>query len=165
MRLKIYNMKHCRHVYNVPNASQRVTPFNIHWTRTAYTYKIIRKRSKKQTKKLNDTLQPSLHDLRKVRVGSISFLILINASSTIGPHVLRSTWYSCIRGLSRVFSGFYVKTRDWYNNEMLPLPGKVVAILPFPLCTCTIYVPICKLGISLVLDCFLLPLLEELIVL
>lgn len=30
---------------------------------------------------------PSLHDLRKVKVGSISFLILIRASNTIGPHL------------------------------------------------------------------------------
>lgn len=30
---------------------------------------------------------PSLHDLRKVKVGSISFLILINASKIIGPHL------------------------------------------------------------------------------
>ena len=29
---------------------------------------------------------PSLHDLLKVKEGSISFLIFINASKTIGPH-------------------------------------------------------------------------------
>jgi len=34
---------------------------------------------------------PSRHDRRKVSVESISFLILISASRTIGPHVLRST--------------------------------------------------------------------------
>ena len=30
---------------------------------------------------------PSRHDLRNVKVGSISFFILINASSTIGPQL------------------------------------------------------------------------------
>lgn len=34
---------------------------------------------------------PSLQDLRKVKVGSTSFLILINASRTIGPHLFKST--------------------------------------------------------------------------
>ena len=34
---------------------------------------------------------PSRQDRRKVSVGSISFLILISASSTIGPHLSRST--------------------------------------------------------------------------
>src|SRR5665213_623055 len=34
---------------------------------------------------------PSRHDRRKVSVWSTSFLILIRASSTIGPHVSRST--------------------------------------------------------------------------
>ena len=33
---------------------------------------------------------PSLHDLLKVNVGSISFLILIIASRTIGPHFDKS---------------------------------------------------------------------------
>ena len=61
---------------------------------------------------------PSLQDLLNVSVGSISFLILIRASSTIGPHVFRSTWYSCIRGLSPGLSGSCVKATliqlyDW----------------------------------------------------
>ena len=61
---------------------------------------------------------PSLHDLLNVRVGSISFLILIRASSTIGPHVFRSTWYTCIRGLSPGLSGSCIKATliqlyDW----------------------------------------------------
>ena len=34
---------------------------------------------------------PSRQERRKVSVGSISFLILIRASSTIGPQALRST--------------------------------------------------------------------------
>ena len=37
---------------------------------------------------------PSLQDRRKVSVGSISFLILIRASNTMGPHEFRSTSYS-----------------------------------------------------------------------
>ena len=37
---------------------------------------------------------PSRQDLLKVRVGSISFLILMRASSTIGPQAFRSTSYS-----------------------------------------------------------------------
>ncbi|KAI8023981.1 hypothetical protein LOK49_LG03G01421 [Camellia lanceoleosa] len=32
---------------------------------------------------------PSRHDRRKVRVGSISFLILMRALRTMGPHSLR----------------------------------------------------------------------------
>ena len=61
---------------------------------------------------------PSLQDLLNVSVGSISFLILIRASSTIGPHVFRSTWYSCIRGLSPGLSGSCIKATliqlyDW----------------------------------------------------
>lgn len=43
---------------------------------------------------------PSRHERLKVTVGSISFLILIKASSTIGPHEFKSTSYSCILGLS-----------------------------------------------------------------
>ena len=35
----------------------------------------------------HDPQIPSLHDRRKVKVGSISFLILMRASSTIGPHL------------------------------------------------------------------------------
>ena len=52
------------------------------------------------------TFVPSRQDLRNVKVGSISFLILMRASSTIGPQVLRSTLYSCIYGFSPGFSGF-----------------------------------------------------------
>jgi hypothetical protein len=40
---------------------------------------------------------PSLQDRRNVRVGSISFLILISASKTIGPTALRSSVYSFIK--------------------------------------------------------------------
>ena len=43
---------------------------------------------------------PSRHERLKVRVGSISFLILMSASSTMGPQWLRSTSYSCMWGLS-----------------------------------------------------------------
>lgn len=35
----------------------------------------------------HDPQIPSLHDLLKVKVGSISSFILINASKTIGPHL------------------------------------------------------------------------------
>merc|ERR1712190_603791 len=48
---------------------------------------------------------PSLQLLLKVRLGSISFLILMRASSTMGPQLLRSTLYSSILGLSPGFSG------------------------------------------------------------
>lgn len=36
---------------------------------------------------------PSLQLRRKVRVGSISFLILIKASKTIGPHLKEGKYY------------------------------------------------------------------------
>jgi len=39
---------------------------------------------------------------RKDRVGSMSFLILISASRTIGPQVSRSTWYVSTLGFSPV---------------------------------------------------------------
>ena len=50
-------------------------------------------------------VSPSRQDLLKVNVGSISFLILMSASNTIGPQLFRSTLYSCIRGLSPGLSG------------------------------------------------------------
>lgn len=43
---------------------------------------------------------PSRHDRLNVSVESSSFLILSSASSIIGPHVLRSTWYFCEWGFS-----------------------------------------------------------------
>ena len=43
--------------------------------------------------RLTQSHPPSRHDLLKVSDGSISFLILINASRTIGPQELRSTSY------------------------------------------------------------------------
>lgn len=41
---------------------------------------------------------PSLQLLLKVKVGSTSFLILIRASSIIGPVLFRSSVYDCILG-------------------------------------------------------------------
>ena len=55
-----------------------------------------------------DPQMPSRHDLRNVSVGSISFLILMSASSTIGPQAFRSTSYSCMVGLSPALSGFHL---------------------------------------------------------
>jgi hypothetical protein len=49
---------------------------------------------------------PSRQLLRKVRVGSISFLIRMSASSIIGPVLLRSSSYVCILGFSEGASGF-----------------------------------------------------------
>jgi hypothetical protein len=43
---------------------------------------------------------PSRQERRKVSVGSISFLILISASSTIGPQLPRSTSKVSVRGLA-----------------------------------------------------------------
>jgi hypothetical protein len=54
----------------------------------------------------HDPQIPSRHERRKVRVGSISFLILMRASSIMGPHWFRSTLYSCILGFSAGVSGF-----------------------------------------------------------
>ena len=51
---------------------------------------------------------PSLQDLLNVKDGSISFLILIRASSTIGPQLFRSTLYSTILGLSPAVSGSHL---------------------------------------------------------
>lgn len=53
---------------------------------------------------------PSLQLRRKVRVGSISFLIRIKASSIIGPVLLRSNVYDCILGFSVGMSGFHLYT-------------------------------------------------------
>ena len=68
---------------------------------------------------------PSRHDLLKVRDGSISFLILINASRTIGPQVFISTSYVCTLGLSPGFSGSWNVHgvnitwlhRQWHINQ------------------------------------------------
>jgi hypothetical protein len=49
---------------------------------------------------------PSLQLLRKVKVGSISFLILMSASSIIGPVLFKSRLYVCILGFSVGWSGF-----------------------------------------------------------
>ena len=48
---------------------------------------------------------PSRHERRKVSVGTISFLILINASNTIGPQASRSIRNVSSRGF-RPSSGF-----------------------------------------------------------
>src|SRR5436305_11204784 len=49
---------------------------------------------------------PSRQLLRNVSVGSTSFLIRINASSIIGPVLLRSREKDCIFGFSVGLSGF-----------------------------------------------------------
>ena len=49
---------------------------------------------------------PSLHERLNVSVGSKSFLILMSASNTIGPHSARLTWYDCSVGFSDGASGF-----------------------------------------------------------
>lgn len=49
---------------------------------------------------------PSLQLRRNVRVGSISFLMRISASSTIGPVLLRSSVYVCMCGFVEGSSGF-----------------------------------------------------------
>lgn len=48
---------------------------------------------------------PSLQLRLNVKVGSTSFLIRINASSTIGPVLFRSRVYDCIFGFSVGVSG------------------------------------------------------------
>ena len=48
---------------------------------------------------------PSRQLRRKVRVGSTSFLILISASSIIGPVFFRSNVYDCIFGFEVGSSG------------------------------------------------------------
>lgn len=48
---------------------------------------------------------PSRQDLLKVRVGSTSFLILSRASSTMGPHLAKSTSYSLMYGCCFGWSG------------------------------------------------------------
>ena len=62
---------------------------------------------------------PSRQDLLKVSVGSISFLILIRASKTIGPQVFKSTSYSCILGLSPGLSGFHLYTANFFDFPAL----------------------------------------------
>jgi len=49
---------------------------------------------------------PSRQLRRNVSVGSTSFLILISASSIMGPVLLRSRVYDCIFGLLLGSSGF-----------------------------------------------------------
>lgn len=55
----------------------------------------------------------------------MSFLILIRASSTIGPQELRSTWYFCMMGFSAGLSGF------WGTNRIsLRLASLVLSAYP-----------------------------------
>jgi hypothetical protein len=51
---------------------------------------------------------PSRQERRKVKVGSTSFLILINASRIMGPQFFMSTSYVCSLGFSAGLSGFYL---------------------------------------------------------
>ena len=53
---------------------------------------------------------PSLQERLKVRVGSIWFLISMRASSTMGPHLSRSSVYSCCLGAIPGVSGFHLYT-------------------------------------------------------
>jgi hypothetical protein len=50
---------------------------------------------------------PSLQDRRNVRVGSVSFLIRMIASNTMGPVWFRSSSYSCMYGFFSGVSGFH----------------------------------------------------------
>ena len=50
---------------------------------------------------------PSRQDRLNVNVGSTSFLILINASSIMGPVLFKSNVYVCIRGFEVGSSGFH----------------------------------------------------------
>lgn len=50
---------------------------------------------------------PSRQERRKVKVESCSFLILIRASSTMGPHAFKSTLNVLSIGFSVGRSGFY----------------------------------------------------------
>ena len=49
---------------------------------------------------------PSRQERRNVSVGSSSFLILMSASSTIGPHSFILIEYSCMCGFEFGSSGF-----------------------------------------------------------
>src|SRR5438445_4855459 len=66
---------------------------------------------------------PSRQDRRKVSVGSISFLIVISASRTIGPQVSRSSSYVSIRGFcpeSGSFSNFFTRVASVGACQVFP---------------------------------------------
>lgn len=65
---------------------------------------------------------PSRQDLLNVSDGSISFLILIRASSTIGPQSFVSMVYVCMWGLS-TFSGFHLYMENFLGFTGLPFTG------------------------------------------
>lgn len=69
---------------------------------------------------------PSRQLLLKVRVGSSSFLILINASSIIGPVLLRSNVYVCMNGLELGSSGFH---RYTWKVFILAAPPSAVSLI------------------------------------
>src|SRR5688572_16691312 len=77
----------------------------------------------------HDPQMPSRHERRKVSVGSISFLILISASRTIGPHVARSTSYVSTRGFSPSsgFQRYTLKLRTCFAPAGAGkcLPGRI----------------------------------------
>lgn len=64
----------------------------------------------------HDPQMPSRHERRNVNVGSISFLIFNNASSTMGAHSFRSIWYFCKCGFSFGFSGFHRYISNVFNR-------------------------------------------------
>jgi len=109
-------------IYNSNSSSQNKTTHVLHWTPCVVTEKNQVNRNTDQmhasvlapsTVIAHDPQMPSRHDRRNVSVGSISFLILMSASRTIGPQSFRSTSYDCMWGLSPGWSGFY----QWHNKH------------------------------------------------
>src|SRR5688572_30013558 len=69
---------------------------------------------------------PSRHERRNVSVASTSFLILISASRTIGPHASRSISYVSVRGFCPS-SGFH---RYTLNDFTRFAPDGALKVLP-----------------------------------
>ena len=65
---------------------------------------------------------PSRHERRNVNVLSISPLILMRASRTMGPQVVRSTQYVSVRGLFGS-SGFQRYILNCFQSPFAPLSG------------------------------------------
>lgn len=71
---------------------------------------------------------PSRQLLRNVKVGSSSFLILIRASSIIGPVLFRSSEYVCIFGLELGSSGFHRYTWKDFIFASLSLAVSLIGL-------------------------------------
>lgn len=98
----------------------------------------------------HDPQIPSRQERLKVRVLSCSFLIIIKASRTIGPHLSILTENDCIFGFSFGLSGFHLYISNFFIFAGTTLVTwilrtlNVIRILLFQTFNCNYYVIVLK---------------------